>query len=154
MLHVDHGGDIPMTNTFFDKMADYKLDYDVIGFSFYPWSHGTLMDLRDNLRFTAKKYRKEIILVETGYYWRGSQYFRNDLPPFPETPSGQKEWMEAVNEIVLDTPDGLGKGVFWWEPMSRGRGYFDEGGKVQPIIGAFDKYSLPVKRTDGQTRIQ
>jgi len=154
MLHVDHGGDIPMTKTFFDNMVKYKVDFDVLGFSFYPWSHGTLMDLRSNLQFAAREYGKEIIVVETGYYWRGSQYFRNDNPPFPETPKGQLEWLEAVNEIVLDIPDGLGRGVFWWEPMSRGRGYFDEGRKVQPIINAFEKYGLPTKRTDGQTRIQ
>ena len=62
--------------------------------------------------------------------------------------------MESVNEIVLDTPKGLGRGVFWWEPMRRGRGYFDDGRKVQPIIHAFEKYALPIERTDGQTRIQ
>jgi arabinogalactan endo-1,4-beta-galactosidase len=154
MLHVDHGGDMPMTKTFFDKMKEYGVDYDVIGFSFYPWSHGTLVDLKDNLSFTARRYGKEIILVETGYYWRGSRYFRDASPPFPETPEGQKEWLEAVNEIVMNTPDGLGRGVFWWEPMSRGRGYFDETGQVQPIINAFVKYALPLQRTDGQTRIQ
>ncbi len=154
MLHVDHGGDIPMTRTFFDKMVEYKVDYDVIGFSFYPWSHGTLVDLKDNLQFAALEYGKEIILVETGYYWRASQYFRNDQPPFPETPAGQKAWLEAVNEIVLNTPGGLGRGIFWWEPMSRGRGYFDDNRRVQPIIDAFSGYALPLKRTDGQTRIQ
>jgi arabinogalactan endo-1,4-beta-galactosidase len=154
MLQVDHGGDIPMTRTFFDKMREYNVDYDVIGLSFYPWSHGTLMDLRDNLRFAANAYGKEIIVVETGYYWRASNYFRDNPSPFPETPEGQRQWMESVNEIILDTPNGLGRGVFWWEPMRRGRGYFDEDRKVQPIIHAFEKYALPVIRTDGQTRIQ
>jgi len=154
MLHVDHGGDIPMTTTFFDKMKELGVDYDVIGFSFYPWSHGTLVDLKDNLYFSARRYGKEIILVETGYYWRQSRYFSNARPPFPETPEGQKEWLKTVNEIVMNIPEGLGRGVFWWEPMSRGRGYFDDEGKVQPIIHAFEKYALPLERTDGQTRIQ
>ena len=155
MLHVDHGGDIPMTQTFFDNMKEYKVEYDVIGFSFYPWSHGTLLDLRDNLNFTALCYNKEIILIQTGYYWQPSRYFRDgQMPPFPETPEGQRQWLEAVNELVLATPNGLGKGIFWWEPMMGRRGYFDENGKVQPIIQALKKYSLPIKRADGQTRIQ
>lgn len=154
MLHVDHGGDIPMTKTFFDKMREYKVDYDVIGFSFYPWSHGTIMDLRDNLRFAANEYGKEIIVVETGYYWRGSNYFRNSSAPFAETPIGQREWFEMVNDAVMGTPNGLGRGVFWWEPMSRGRGFFDDNRKIQPIIHTFEKYALPSNRTDGQTRIQ
>lgn len=154
MLHVDHGGDIPMTKMFCDTMREYKVDYDVIGFSFYPWSHGTLLDLRDNLRFAATTYGKEIIVVETGYYWRPSQYFRNNPSAYPETPEGQRQWLEAVNEVVLDTPNGLGRGVFFWEPMQRGRGYFDDNRKVQPIIHAFEKYAWPLIRNDGQTRIQ
>lgn len=154
MLHVDHGGDIQLTKNFFDKMNEYKIEYDVIGFSFYPWSHGTLLDLRDNLRFTANEYGKEIILVETGYYWTQSRYFREQPGPFPETPEGQRQWLETVNEIVMATPNGLGKGVFWWEPMMRSRGYFDNDGNVLPIIHAFEKYTRPSRRTDGQTRIQ
>lgn len=154
MLHVDHGGDIPMTKNFCDNIRKYKIDYDVLGLSFYPWSHGTLLDLRDNLQFAATEYGKEIIVVETGYYWTVSRYFKNTGSPFPETPDGQRQWLEAINDIVLDTPDGLGRGVFWWEPMSRGRGYFDENHQIQPIIHAFEKYALPAKRTDGQSRIQ
>ncbi|MEJ2647674.1 MAG: glycosyl hydrolase 53 family protein [Sedimentisphaerales bacterium] len=154
MLHVDHGGDIPLTQNFFDKMKEFGVEYDVIGFSFYPWSHGTLLDLRDNLRFTALRYGKEIILVETGYYFERSRNFRGVLPPFPETPQGQRAWLEEVNEIVLDTPNGLGKGIFWWEPMMRGRGFFDRNGQVQPIIHAFEKYTRPAHRSDGQFRLQ
>jgi arabinogalactan endo-1,4-beta-galactosidase len=154
MLHVDHGGDIALTRGFFDKMREYNIDYDVIGLSFYPWSHGTLLDLRDNLRFAATEYSKEIIVVETGYYWQPSRYFRETPPPFPETPEGQRQWLEAVNEIVMTTPNGLGRGVFWWEPMQRGRGYFDNDGNALPIIHAFEKYTRPAARTDGQTRIQ
>ena len=155
MLHVDHGGDQEMTKTFFDQMNELKVDYDIVGYSFYPWSHGTLLDLRDNLRFTALRYNKEIIVVETGYYWRQSRYFEKQPAAYPETPEGQKAWLEAVNEVVLETPNGLGKGVFWWEPMQRGRGFFDdETQKVKPIIDAFRKYALPLNRADGQTRIQ
>jgi arabinogalactan endo-1,4-beta-galactosidase len=154
MIHVDHGGDIPLTKGFFDKMREYGVEYDVIGFSFYAWSHGTLLDLRDTLRFAALEYGKEIFLIETGYYFEPSQYFREVPGPYPETPEGQRQWLEAVTEIVMATPNGLGKGVFWWEPMMRGRGYFDRNGNVQPIIHAFEKYTRPARRVDGQTRIQ
>lgn len=155
MLHVDHGGDLEMTQTFFDTMKKLKVDYDIVGFSFYPWSHGTLLDLRDNLRLTALRYHKEIIVVETGYYWKPSSYFKDQPAPYAETPEGQKAWFQAVNEVVMDTPEGLGKGVFWWEPMQRGRGFFDDQTRVaKPIVGAFEPFALPLKRADGQTRIQ
>ena len=154
MLHVDHGGDLEFSRTFFDKMDQYNVDYDIIGYSFYPWSHGTLMDLRDNLNMTALRYNKEIVLVETGYYFEPSSYFKNESVPFPESPEGQRQWFEAVNEIVMAVPNGLGRGVYWWEPMQRRRGFFDEQGHVQPAVKAFEKYALPIKRNDGQTRIQ
>lgn len=155
MLHVDHGGDLEFSRTFFDKMKEFKVDYDVVGYSFYPWSHGNLMDLRENLRMTALRYGKEIIVVETGYYSTKNNYHEPIPFPTPETPEGQKEWLQAVNEVVLATPNGLGRGVFWWEPMARGRGFFDdETHKAKPIVQAFEKYAFPKRRSDRQTRIQ
>ncbi len=154
MIHVDHGGDIPKTKTFFDKLNTYDVPYDVIGFSFYPWSHGTLMDLRANFAFAAKEYGKDVFLAETGYYWKPSKYFKDFPPPFPETPEGQAKWLTAVNDIVMQTPNGRGKGVFWWEPAAGGglveRGYFDNDGNALPVIQAFRHLTRPGRRVDGQ----
>lgn len=156
MLHLDFGGDLEMSEVFFDKMQEYQVAYDCIGFSFYPWSHGTLMDLRDNLYYVIEKYRKPVYVIETGFYSVPSQYFeRKGLrAPFPETPEGQKRWFQAVNEIVMAAPHNLGRGVFWWEPMQRGRGCFDDQTHVaKPILEAFEQYAYPLVRTDGNPRI-
>ncbi|WP_211309786.1 glycosyl hydrolase 53 family protein [Mucilaginibacter yixingensis] len=154
MIHVDHGGDIAKTKAFFDKLLSYQIPFDVIGFSFYPWSHGTLIDLKENLTFAAKTYNKDVYLVETGYYWKKSRYFSTVPGPFPETPEGQKQWLEEVAAVVLSVPDNRGKGVMWWEPAANGglraRGFFDDGGNVLPVIDAFRKYTSPQHRTDGQ----
>jgi arabinogalactan endo-1,4-beta-galactosidase len=155
MIHVDHGGNVQLTRAFFDKLNSYDIPYDIIGFSFYPWSHGTLMDLKANLDFTAKAYDKDIIVVETGYYYRPSQYFRQMPGPFPETPEGQAQWLAAVNQIVMDTPGGHGKGVFWWEPAGNQglvtRGFFDNDGNPQaPVFSVFHPFALPLHRTDNQ----
>lgn len=156
MLHEDFGGDVNFSNTFFARMDKYKVDYDIIGFSFYPWSHGTLMDLRDNLAFVIRKFAKPVIVVETGYYSEPSEYFgRKGLrSAFPETPEGQKQWFAAVNDIVMAAPDNMGLGVFWWEPMFRGRGFFDDKtNMVKPIVDAFERYAMPAVRADGNPRI-
>ena len=156
MLHVDFGGDLEMSEIFFDKMKQYKVGYDCIGFSFYPWSHGTLMDLRDNLYYVIEKYRKPVYVIETGFYSVPSQYFERKgiRAPYPETPEGQKQWFQAVSEIVMAAPYNLGRGVFWWEPMQRGRGSFDDQSHVaKPIVEAFEKYAYPLERTDGNPRI-
>ena len=46
MLHVDFGGDREMTDIFFTNMEKYGVDYDMIGYSFYPWSHGNQSQYR------------------------------------------------------------------------------------------------------------
>ena len=65
--------------------------------------------------------------------------------PFPETPDGQKEFLEEVNRVVQEIPSGRGKGVFWWEPAVSGglgsRAFFDEAGNALPVITTFDKYT-------------
>ena len=155
LIHVDHGGDQFLTKTFFDRLNSYGIPYDVIGLSFYPWSHGTLVDLRANLRYVAEELKKDVMVVETGYYYSPSQYFRTRPPPFPESPEGQKQWLVAVNDAVMATPGGRGKGVFWWEPAAaRGlvqRGYFDADHNAQPVLDAFLPFTRPMHRTDGQS---
>ena len=144
MIHIDKGGDMESTKAFFDKLISYGIKFDFIGQSYYPWWHGTLLDLRESTFFMAKEYKKPIILVEVAYCSVPTEY--KDRPaPFPETPEGQKEFLEEVNRIILDTPDNLGVGVFWWEPATMGgrssRDFFDEEGNVLMVITVFDKYT-------------
>jgi arabinogalactan endo-1,4-beta-galactosidase len=146
MLHIEKSGDRDRTREFFDQVLRRGVAFDVIGQSYYPWWHGTLLDLRDTLAFMAETYRKDIILVEVAYNWRPTEYLA-EPPPFPETPEGQRDFLAAVNDVVLATPYGLGKGVFWWEPAVplqtriASRGMFDADGNALPVITVFDRWT-------------
>jgi len=141
MLHIDKGGDIEATRWFFTRILAAHVPFDVIGQSYYPWWQGSLGDLKANLDFMAHTYRKPIILVETAYSWRPDNYLKKP-GPFPETPEGQREFLQALIPVVTSTPDGLGRGIFWWEPAVRGplarRGLFDDNGNSLPALTAFD----------------
>lgn len=144
MIHIDKGGDAARTKAWFDKFHGYGIGYDVIGQSYYPWWHGSLLDLRENLNFMAEAYRKPIVLVEVAYNWKPGEYLKRP-GPFAESPEGQREFLEEVQRAVLATPYGLGRGVFWWEPAVTGplmrRGLFDEGYNALPAMRVFDKWA-------------
>ena len=142
MIHIDQGGNAETTQWFFDHLIANRVPFDVIGQSYYPFWQGSLDDLRKNLAFMANRYRKPIIVVETAYDWRGGEEFKGRKREFPETPEGQREFLAAVAQVVRETPNGLGKGLFWWEPMAEGpiakRGLFDDQHNSLPALHVFD----------------
>jgi arabinogalactan endo-1,4-beta-galactosidase len=142
MVHIDRGGDQRRTKDFYDHCRDLGIEYDVIGQSYYPWWHGPLEDLRANMKFMAEEYGKDIMVVEAAYNWRRAEY-RDKPGPFPETPEGQREFLRQVDEIVRQTPQGRGVGIFWWEPAVppqpiASRGMFDNEHNALPVITVFD----------------
>jgi arabinogalactan endo-1,4-beta-galactosidase len=146
MIHIDRGADLPATRAFYDKLNSYRIPFDVIGQSYYPWWHGSLNALRANMEFMARTYPQDIIVVEAAYHWQPSQEaYKNKPGPFAETPEGQRQFLDEVNRVVMETPNGRGRGVFWWEPAVTGpltsRGYFDEKHNVLPVITVFDRFT-------------
>ncbi len=145
MVHYDNGADASGNREFYDNIEKYGIEFDIIGLSYYPWWHGNLLELRENLLSLMKHYDEDIILVETAYNWRPSEYTEEgDLAPWPETPEGQKDFLETVHETLININSSRIKGIFWWEPAVTGglrsRGYFDDEGNALPVINVFDKY--------------
>lgn len=143
MVHIDRGGDIAGTRNFFDKLDSYGISFDVIGQSYYPWWQGSLDDLRANLQFMISTYGKDVYIAETAYNWEPGNYIHRPAP-FPETPDGQRRFLDELNRVVMNAPGGHGKGIFWWEPAVRGelvrRGLFDKQGNALPAMEVFDPF--------------
>jgi len=125
MLQLDSGGDNDMYRWWFDDIIAEGVEFDVIGLSFYVYWHGELDDLSDNLNDLACRYNKGLIVVETAYpYTLANQDTFDNLisqegqlvDGYPPTVEGQTAWLRDLMQVVADTPDGLGKGVFYWEP--------------------------------------
>jgi len=144
MIHIDRGADANGTKAFLNKLNSYEIPYDIIGQSYYPWWHGSLNDLRNNLQFMAAEYQKDIIIVEAAYNWKPGNYV-NKPAPFPESPEGQREFLDELNRVVMETPNDRGKGVFWWEPAVQGplmiRGLFDDEYRALPAMTVFDRFA-------------
>ncbi|MGA9777097.1 MAG: glycosyl hydrolase 53 family protein [Verrucomicrobiia bacterium] len=118
VIHIDCGGDWPVTRWYFDHLTRAGIDYDVIGQSYYPNWHGTLENVRDNLRNTIERYHKDVMIVETAYPSR-------DVHPspaaaknmiWPMTPEGQERFLADLIRVVKQAPEGRGIGVNYWHP--------------------------------------
>lgn len=144
MLHYDNGADTDGNRRFYDRFNDYHVPYDVIGLSYYPWWHGTLLELRDNLLSLLDAYPdKDIILVEAGYRPHVYQEEGSGPPPYPaDAPGGpRKAYLEAVNQTLLGVSSRRIKGIFWWEPATRcPSDFFDEDCNARPVITVFDRF--------------
>ncbi|HLR33464.1 MAG TPA: glycosyl hydrolase 53 family protein [Fodinibius sp.] len=140
MLHYDNGADTKGAKQFYDKFNSYNIPYDIIGLSYYPWWHGNLLQLRENMLSLVENFNKDIILVETGY--RPHEYEDHPAPYSEDIPGGpRKAFLEDVNETLLNISSRKIKGIFWWEPASGcGSDYFGEECNVRPVINVFDKY--------------
>ena len=145
MIHIDRGGDLPGTRYFFDNCRRarrrVRRDRPVV----LSLVARQLARSARQSRLHGREYKKDIILVEVAYNWRPAEY-RNNPAPFPETPEGQRQFLDEVNRIVLNTPHHRGKGIFWWEPAVPGgpiasRGMFDADNNALPVITVFDRFT-------------
>jgi arabinogalactan endo-1,4-beta-galactosidase len=149
VVHIDCGGDWPVTKWYFDHLTGAGVDFDIIGQSFYPNWHGTIENLRDNLRETINHYHKDVMVVETAYPSRdvrpSSAAAKNMI--WPMTPEGQKQFLTDLIKTVKEAPEGRGIGANYWHPeatyftnaVGRGRGtdansLFDAKGNPLPAM--------------------
>ena len=125
MLHIDCGGDAATSQWFFDHVLAEGVAFDVIGLSYYPWWHGTLESLSQNLAALANRYDRDLFVVETSYPWTLENLDAQGnivglpgqlLPGFAATPVGQAAFLRRLVEVVSATPRSHGRGVFTWAP--------------------------------------
>jgi arabinogalactan endo-1,4-beta-galactosidase len=130
MLHLEKSNDKEIYQEFFTEMEKAKIDFDVIGASYYPFWHGTPDELFENLN-ACRRFRKEIMICELGCGFTTKGYFLNGsecrlvidesqsrVPGFssifPMTPEGQKSF---VHYIMKRARENSIDGVFYWEPV-------------------------------------
>jgi arabinogalactan endo-1,4-beta-galactosidase len=118
IIHIDCGGDWAVTKWYFDHLTAAGVDYDVVGQSYYPNWHGTLENVRDNLRHTIKYFHKDVMIVETAYPAREVYLSPAAVKnmTWPMTPAGQKEFLADLIQTVKAAPEGRGIGVMYWHP--------------------------------------
>ncbi len=132
VIHIDQGGNWPVTKWFFDHLEAAGIDYDIIAESFYPeWHHGTLEGLRSNMIRCANRYKKDFLVAETGY--DSSRVKNNDDMLWPVTPEGRLQFIADLMNTVKNVPNAIG--VLYWAPE---RGVWKHDGSPGPTVFVLD----------------
>lgn len=134
MVHLDNGGDNELYRTWFDEFMKRAEDFQIIGLSYYPFWHGTLNMLRNNMNDIAVRYGKDLILNEVSMGFTMEDYAEYEkLSPgerkgyatkkeivekidYPMTREGQAQFMRDILALLKAVPNGHGRGFFYWEP--------------------------------------
>lgn len=132
-IHIDKGGTWSTTKWYFDHLVAAHVRFDIIAQSFYPpWGHGTLQELRENMRHCAERYPgKSFLVAETGYY---KAVRSSDDMKWPITSEGRQEFMIDLVNTVKAEPNGLG--VLYWAPE---RDFWNEDGTPGPVVSVPDQ---------------
>ena len=112
ILHSEFVRNISLLQKFYKGLN--SADYDIVGLSYYPYYHGGLSQLELALNWLANNIDKDVMIVETGYYyaWQPSDISYDLSSTWPITPAGQQQFtkdliakLKAYNRVT---------GLYWW----------------------------------------
>ena len=132
MVHLDCGGNnetcVDWFNNYFAAGGE---DFQYLGLSYYPFWQGGVDRLKNNMNDLAKRYGKEIVVVELGMGWTVEDYAEYEgLGPeerkgmaataeraagidYPMTKQGQCDFLKDVLTAIKEVPDGFGAGFYY-----------------------------------------
>ena len=134
MLHLDNGGNNALYREWFDNFISRGENFEIIGLSYYPFWHGTLQMLEDNMNDIARRYGKDLIVAEVSMGHTMEDYGDYEKLPdeerkgyatrpelvekieYPMTIQGQADFMEDFLRRISHIYGQKGRGFFYWEP--------------------------------------
>ena len=134
MIHLDNGGNNALYREWFDNFTKRGEDFEIIGLSYYPFWHGSLQMLNDNMNDIAERYGKDLVIAEVsmGYTMEDYKNYEKlsdeerkgyatrpalvEKIEYPMTKQGQYDFMEDFLNRISHIKGGKRKGFFYWEP--------------------------------------
>lgn len=127
MVHLPDGGDNAFYRNFFDSLIikNKVNDFDIIGLSYYPFWHGTMDAVENNMNDISVRYNKDVIIVETAFGYTNENFDKQKnvygpneerIGGYRSTVQGQATGLHDVIERVVKVNNKRGLGIFYWEP--------------------------------------
>ncbi len=127
VIHLANGGNKQEFETYFTALDSRKVDYDIVGASYYPNLSGGLSELEANLNNVATITNKPVMVTEiswgftdesvegiTANQYNGDTY--EDKGGYLTSEQAQATCLRDVMNILANVPNNLGLGMFYWEP--------------------------------------
>ena len=138
IIHLADGGKTAIFESFFEEMEKRKVKYDIIGASFYPFYHGKLSALQDNLNTISERFKKPVFVAETSYAYTltpttmrptsSGRTRKNRGLPCDDSRPGDRDPRHHRGRGKCSEEQGLG--ICYWEPAwlpVRGAGWAEAG---------------------------
>jgi arabinogalactan endo-1,4-beta-galactosidase len=158
---IIHFAGIENSNLFFSQLI--RLDYDIIGLSYYPLWHGkSLSNLKNTMQILSENYNRKILIAETAYpFTLGWNDLTNNivglneqliLPDYQASSEGQAKFIKQIKSIATDVKGGIGF-CYWGAELVSWKGtmlndaspwenqaLFDFQNKALPVLKEFRGY--------------
>lgn len=101
------------------NLQDNNVDYDVIATSYYVFWHGTLANLKSEIKKVQDTYGKDVVVAETSYIYTADDTdgkgngISVGIDGYDVSPQGQAS---VVRDIIDAVNSAGGLGVYYWEP--------------------------------------
>ena len=124
IIHTEQCANNPTLDVaFFKRIAQYGIDYDIIGVSYYPYFKGPLGNLDRGLtQLEANFPTKQIQVVETGYpsKWAVGGTSYDYTATYPYTHEGQRRLTADLITTLRKHPRV--NGLSWWYAEANAKG--------------------------------
>lgn len=106
-----------------ERLQNNKVDYDILATSYYPYWHGSLENLKSQLKAVREDYGKDVMVAETSYAYTLADTDGHDntvrvgqndnVTSYEFSEQGQAD---CIRDIIAAVNEAGGLGVYYWEP--------------------------------------
>lgn len=148
VIHSERTGHDSVLREFFNYLKAFKVDYDIIGLSYYPYFHCPLSGLDSSLTMLEEKFPDhDIMIVETGFPYKWEVPGTTQKVEYPYTEEGQAEFARDLVALLEKHPNV--NGLFWWWLEYNAYGTQLSGWYNAPLFNSLNGKACPALREIG-----
>ena len=121
VVHYTNIEDKAEIDSLASNLADAELDYDILGFSYYPFWDGSFSNMQRVAELMQERYGKKIIIAETSYCYTSEDGdgTANSLAGIDDLVEGYPATVQGQASMIRDVCAAANEvgviGVFYWE---------------------------------------